>query len=136
MLETLDSIQKSLFPLTDPKSKSFLVSLTATSSFDPDCLRFESTSIRNDEEREISYHYFSARLIDLYAELEKPTPRGWVEKWFERKSGARYVMMATLVGVITAVVLGILGVAVSEFQAWVTYQQWHHPVSSSLSNNR
>ncbi|KAL9632564.1 MAG: hypothetical protein Q9164_005244 [Protoblastenia rupestris] len=134
MLETLDSIQKILFPLTDPKSKSLLLSLTATSSFDPDCLRFESTSIRNDDEREISYHYFGARLMELYAELENPTPRGWVEKWFERKSGARYVMMATLLGVIAAVVLGVVGVAVSAFQAWVTYQQWQHPVSSSLSN--
>ncbi|KAL9130278.1 MAG: hypothetical protein Q9217_001489 [Psora testacea] len=131
VLETLDSIQKVLFPLTDTKSKSLLRSLVRRSSFDPDCLSFESTSIRNDYERDISYTYLDSRLLDLYAELENPTPQGWLEKWFERKSGARYVMMATLIGVIAAVALGIIGVAIGAFQAWVAYQQWKHPISAS-----
>ena len=129
-LECLDSIQKILFPLTDPISKSILLSLTASASLDPDCLLFESTSIRNQDEKEISYYYFGMHLLDLYAELESPTPRGWVEKWFERRSGARYVMMATLVGIIAAVILGILGVGIGAFQAWVAYQQWKHPIAS------
>lgn len=41
----------------------------------------------------------------------------------------RYVMMATLAGVMIAVVLGLLGLAVSVFQAWVGYQQWKYPVT-------
>ena len=127
-LEALDSIQKCLFPLTDSKSKSLLRSLVRQSSFDPDCLSFESTSIRNDYERDISYTYLDSRLMDLYAELENPTPRGRLEKWFERKSGARYVMMATFIGVIAAVILGIIGVSIGAFQAWVAYQQWKHPI--------
>ena len=129
VLECLDSIQKILFPLTDSKSKSILVSLTATSGFDPDCLRFESKTIRNVDEREVAYRYFGAQLADLYAELVSPTPRGWLQNWAERRKGARHVMMATLIGVIAAVILGILGLAVGIFQAWVAYQQWKHPVS-------
>src|SRR6202035_4701018 len=87
VLECLDSMQKILFPLSDPssKSRSLLQSLISTSSFDPDCLRFESASIRNPDEKDISYLYFGARLADLYEELENPQPRGWVEKWLERK---------------------------------------------------
>lgn len=129
-LECLDSVQKILFPLTDRKSRSLLLSLTSTSSFDPDCLRFDSTSIRNNEEKEIAYHYFGERLAELYDELENPTPRGPFEKWLERRSGARYVMLATLIGVIFAVILGMAGLAVGGYQAWVGYQQWQHPVSS------
>lgn len=39
--------------------------------------------------------------------------------------------MATFIGVAFAVVLGILGLAVGMFQAWVGYQQWQHPVGNS-----
>jgi hypothetical protein len=45
-----------------------------------------------------------------------------VEKWFERKSGARYVMMATLIGALFAVLLGMASLGVSSYQAWIVYQ--------------
>lgn len=68
--------------------------------------------------------------MDLYDEVGNPSPRGFMEKWFERKSGARYVMMATFIGVVIAVILGILSLAVGIFQSWVAYQAWKHPVST------
>ncbi|KAF4973927.1 hypothetical protein FZEAL_9113 [Fusarium zealandicum] len=77
------------------------------------------------------YRYLDSRIMELYEELETPTPRGFLEKWLERKSGARYVMMATLGGVAIAVFLGALALAVSIFQAWVGWQQWQHPVGNS-----
>lgn len=128
-LETLDSIQKILFPLGDGKSRSLLLSLTTTGSFDPDALRFESTTIRNTDETDIAYYYLGANLAGLYDVLENPRPRGLLEKWLERKSGARYVMMATLAGVAIAILLGMASLAVSGYQAWVGYQQWKHPTS-------
>jgi hypothetical protein len=131
-LEALDSLQKILFPLADPKSRSLLRSLTSTSSFDPDSLRFESASIRTAEEKNIRYHYFGTRLVDLYEELENPTPRG-MEKWFERRSGARYVMMATLIGVGIALLFGMMSLALTSYQTWLTYQQWQHPLQPSDS---
>jgi hypothetical protein len=114
----------------DPKSRAILLSLTTTSGFDPDALRFESISIRNVDEKDIAYHYLGARLADLYEELENPKPRGLLEKWLERKSGARHLMLATLVGVVIAIILGIAGIAVGAYQAWVTYQAWKNPVSN------
>lgn len=128
VLECLDTIQKILFPLSDAKSRSLLQSLTTRSLFDPDCLRFESASIRNPDEKDIKYYYFGARLTILYDELEHPRPRGWLQICVERRSGARYTMMATLAGVLLALVLGMAGLAVSAYQAWVGYQQWQHPV--------
>lgn len=123
-------MQKILFPLSDAKSYSLLRSLTSTSSFDPDCLRFESASIRNADEKDIQYLYFGSRLADLYEELENPKPRGWLERWLERKSRARHVMMATVVGVVIAIFLGLASLAVGGYQAWVGYQQWQHPVTT------
>jgi hypothetical protein len=112
------------------KSYTFLQSLTGRSSFDPDILRFESASIRNPHETNIAYHYFGSRLAELYEELENPQPRSWMERWLERRSGARHVMMATLAGVAIAILLGFMSLAVTIYQTWIAYQQWKHPVST------
>ncbi|EXJ64908.1 hypothetical protein A1O7_01247 [Cladophialophora yegresii CBS 114405] len=126
-LESLDSVQRILFP-PDLQSQSLLRSLVSKAGFDPDCMRFESAPHRSDSENDIVYQHFCAKLMDLYDELLNPTPRSVVDKWVEKRSGARHVMMATLVGVIIAIFLGILGLAVSIFQAWVGYQAWKHPL--------
>ena len=129
-LETLTTLQTILFPLTEPKSKALLLSLTSTTTqnFDTDVLRYDSSSIRNPANPEpIPYHYFGSRLGDLYEEMVNPTPRG-MEKWFERRSGARYVMMATFGGVLLAIFLGMASLALGGYQAWIGYQQWQHPV--------
>lgn len=47
----------------------------------------------------------------------------------ERKSGARYMMMATLIGVVFAVLLGMVSLAVSSYQTWIAYQAWQHPIA-------
>jgi hypothetical protein len=129
-LETLETLQAILFPLTEPKSKALLLSLTSTTTqnFDTEVLRYDSSTIRNPLQVEaIPYHYFGSRLGDLYEELSNPTPRG-MERWFERKSGARYVMMATIAGVLLAIFLGMASLALGAYQAWIGYQQWQHPV--------
>jgi hypothetical protein len=68
---------------------------------------------------------------DLYNEVENPTPRNRFERWFERRVAQRYFMMAALGGLLAAIILGMLGLAVGIFQAWVAYQQWRFPVSNS-----
>lgn len=128
VLEALDSIQKIVFPYSDKKSQSILTSLVSSSSFDPDCLRWESAVFRNSDERDISYRYFGARLAELYEEVQNPRPHGRVEKWLQRRSGARHVMLATLAGVLIAVLLGVAALAVSIYQAWIGYQAWKHPI--------
>ncbi|KAI0883834.1 uncharacterized protein GGS22DRAFT_166205 [Annulohypoxylon maeteangense] len=129
-LETLSTIQNILFPV-DPESRSLLRSLVSKEKFDPDILRLEPPSHGSPDEQQIGYEYWGSRLIDLYDELNNPTPRGYVENWLQRKSGSRYMMMATLAGVIIAIFLGILSLAVSIFQAWVGWQQWKHPVAGN-----
>ena len=60
ILEHLDSIQKILFPLSDPKSRALLLSLTTREAFDPECLRFESAPIRH-----AGMHFSTATHIQL-----------------------------------------------------------------------
>jgi hypothetical protein len=122
-------MQNVLFPF-DSTSEQILRSLVSKQSFDPDCLRYDAAVYRGEDEGDLSYSYFGSRLVDLFEELEDPSPRGILEIWFQRKSGARHVMKATLIGVIIALVLGILGLVVGIFQAWVAYEAWKHPVNN------
>ncbi|KAK4188588.1 hypothetical protein QBC35DRAFT_495867 [Podospora australis] len=129
-LETLLTLKEILFP-DDRESQSILRTLVSKKQFDPDLIRIVDTpSYLSAVSAPYQYQYWGSRLMDLHEELENPTPRGFFATWLERKSGARYVMMATLAGVGIAVLLGILGLAVGIFQAWVAWQQWKHPVIS------
>lgn len=127
-LETLDSLQRILFPL-ESRSQAYLRSLVSRQSLDPDCLRFGSSTYRHDHENDVSYQYWGSRLMDLYDELENPKPRKLWDIWLERKSKARHVMLATLVGIIIAIILGVLGLVVGIMQTWISYQAWKHPVN-------
>ncbi|RYO90999.1 hypothetical protein DL766_000467 [Monosporascus sp. MC13-8B] len=129
VLEVLDSIQGVLFPLSNPRSKRLLQSLVQTCSLDPDVTKFEFNSIRNPGEENVSYVFLADRLSDLYNEVRNPRPSGWLERRMERKSGARYMMMATLIGVVFAVLLGMASLAVSSYQTWIAYQAWQHPIA-------
>ena len=82
-------------------------------------------------EENIPYVFLADRLSELYNELQNPRPRGWLQRQMERKSGARYMLMATLFGVLFAIFLGIASLAVSAYQTWITYQAWQHPILPS-----
>ncbi|KAI1423758.1 hypothetical protein F5Y12DRAFT_514736 [Xylaria sp. FL1777] len=129
-LEVLDSLQKILFP-PNTESEQILKSLVRQHALDQDCKVYDHgyDVYRRRDEDDIDFVYFGARLVELYDEMQNPTAHGSFERALQRVSGARYVMLATLVGVFIAVVLGILGLAVGVFQAWVAYQAWRYPVS-------
>lgn len=130
ILEVFDTIHNVLFP-PDRESQSLLFSLVAKNGFDKDILKFEMPSHRDQEDSGPPFPYFADRLMELYGEMQNPAPRTRLESWFERKSGARYMLMATMIGVFIAVIIGILGLGLSGFQAYVSYQQWKHPVNSA-----
>ncbi|KAI2629191.1 hypothetical protein GGS26DRAFT_559777 [Hypomontagnella submonticulosa] len=127
-LETLDTLRHVIFPI-EPESQSILRSLVSREKFDPDNCRIDAVSSQHANGGPIRYEYWGARLLRLQNELEHPTPRGIVENWLERRSGSRYIMLVTLAGVFIAILLGILSLSVSIFQAWVSWQQWKHPIS-------
>jgi hypothetical protein len=124
--ETLSTIYDVLFP-GGPKSYNLLKSLTSEHGFDKDLLEYEAPPLASGGDEEISYDYFGHRLAEIYDEIQKPSPHGRIERWLERKSGQRYMLLATMVGVFIAVILGFLGLVVAIFQTWLTYQQWQHP---------
>ncbi|KAK3319157.1 hypothetical protein B0H66DRAFT_640419 [Apodospora peruviana] len=96
---------------------------------DPDVVNFQFSSIRTTGEETVAYVYLAGRLSDLYSELQSPRPRGWLERLVERKNGARYMIMATLIDVVFAVLLATTSLAVNSYQTWIAYQAWQHPVA-------
>lgn len=117
--------------MSEPKSKRLLRSLTEQYSLDPDIQHLEVSAIRKTGEESIEYVFLADRLAALHNELQTPRPRGWLGRRLERKSGARYMLMATLCGVAFAVLLGMASLAVTCYQTWIAYQAWQHPVSPS-----
>jgi hypothetical protein len=130
VLEVLHTIHNVLFP-SDRASHALLSSFVSEHGFDADMLRYESAAYKSKDDADVTYCYFGARLAELYDELQNPTPRTRLESWFERKSGGRYMLMATMVEVFIGVIIGILGLGISGFQAYVSYQQWKHPVKDA-----
>lgn len=71
--------------------------------------------------------------MDLYDELQNPKPRKGIRKWMEDRSGDRHLMMATLIGIVIAISIGLLSLGVACFQAWISWQQWKHPTTPNGS---
>ncbi|KAK0615681.1 hypothetical protein B0T17DRAFT_538788 [Bombardia bombarda] len=123
-LETLYTMQL-LFPQED-KSRALLRNLVSKHKFDPDNLRFGTAlyELPDEKDKALRFSSWGSRLMDLYDEMENPKPRRGLDLWLERRSKSRHVMMATIAGVIAAVILGILTLCVSILQAWIAWQQW------------
>lgn len=131
LIEVLYTIYKILFP-PGREAQTMLVSLTREAGFDKDMLRYTTQLFRRDDDPEVDYSYFGHRLIELHNELKDPSPRNWFERLFEggTKSAERKMLMATAIGVFIAVTIGLFGLVIAGFQAWVGYQQWKHPIKN------
>jgi len=124
-LEALGTLYDILFPNIQS------VALISKYKLDSDLLVYDMARYRRVDDPRVDYVYFGIRLKDIYLELQRPTPlRPW-ENWFQKHSEQRYMMMATMIGVFIAVIIGILGLGMSGFQAYVAYQQWKHPVKDA-----
>ncbi|KAI4678956.1 uncharacterized protein J4E88_006244 [Alternaria novae-zelandiae] len=124
-LEVLYTLYNILFP--DDRSGTYVTKC----GFDPDVLRCDVSRYRRKDDPEVDHTYFGTRLKEIYDEMQNPTPRHDWANWFHRHSAQRYMMMATMIGVFIAVIIGILGLGISGFQAYVSYQQWKHPVKDA-----
>jgi hypothetical protein len=102
-----------------------LKALTSTNGFDEDILLSDFGTLCNPDEG-ATYECFTTELGDLYEEQSNPTLRG-AQKWWEKKSGARYVMMVTVAGIVFA----FLSLGLAGFQSWIGWQQWQHPVGGN-----
>lgn len=114
-------------------SSTVLASLCSTCDFDKDCYRHEWSVVRHDHEKDLPYRYWQERLEALRDEVQNPRPQGLLELWLERRSAPRYTMLATLIGVLIAIILGAAALAVSAYQTWIAYNAWQHPVAAPPS---
>lgn len=126
MLEILDTIYNVLFP-SDLESQLLLAHLVAKYGWDQGLSSDVSIRYRKDNDPGVSYAYYGERLEELHRELLAPTPHGRLERRLRRRS-EKYMLTATMYGVIIAVTLGIFSLAAAIFQSWVAWQQWKHPI--------
>ncbi|EAQ91562.1 hypothetical protein CHGG_03497 [Chaetomium globosum CBS 148.51] len=115
-LETLYTLQL-LFP-PGGTSQAMLRTLVSKQGFDPDSLRFGTALFElspHERERALCFPVWGTRLMDLYDEVENPKPRGKLDVWLERRSKSRHIMLATAVGIFTAVLLGLLSLCPAKF---------------------
>ncbi|KAI8257331.1 hypothetical protein K4K56_007368 [Colletotrichum sp. SAR 10_98] len=129
MLEVLESLQGVLFPVSDRKSRKMLASFVKSGAFDPDIQNIEFDTIKNKGEETVRFVHLAKRLEDLHHEVLNPKPRSLLERQLDRHIGTRRMMLATLIGVLFAVFLGLFSLAISSYQAYIAYQAWQHPMS-------
>lgn len=127
--KVLHTIYKVLFP-SGPESEAFASYLAKKCGFEKNFLRYRISWFGREDDPKVDYSYFGERLIELHNELKDPSPRNWFERLFEggTKSAERKMLMATTIGVFIVVTIGLFGLVIAGFQAWVGYQQWKHPV--------
>lgn len=134
-LEVLDSIHTIIFPAWS-KSHDMLQDLVAKGTFNQDMLQLAARDIRrHKDESEGEYRYLASKLRDLLEEVKNPTPRGRFQQWFERRVAQRYFMMATIGGLLVAIILGVLSLGVGIFQAWLAYMAWKFPATSDAATS-
>ncbi|KAI8940884.1 hypothetical protein NX059_002144 [Plenodomus lindquistii] len=89
---------------------------------------YEHARYKRDGDAGVDYSYFGVQMAAIHEEIQNPTPHPDWDSWLQKYSGQRYMLMATMIGVFIAVTLGVLSLGVSAFQAWISWQQWKHPI--------
>ncbi|KAH7396063.1 hypothetical protein BKA64DRAFT_724263 [Cadophora sp. MPI-SDFR-AT-0126] len=122
LLETLYSIQSILFPSHDEDLAFVLDRLLKSGTFDPDMCVYEGPG-REDPEH-IRYRYWGARLSRLYDVARNPEPTSGMQRWLERNAKERNVLYIGIIALVLNAVFGLLIVAISCFQAWISWRAW------------
>lgn len=133
-LETLYTLQI-LFPHDNQTSK-LILKLISKEAFDPNVGKHitngtgdNGIELKGEMKEAQKWKYWGSRMLDLYEELQNERPHGTWDVWVDRNSKNRHVMMATIIGVFIAVILGILSLCLAGLQTWISYRAWKKPVS-------
>ncbi len=124
-LETLYTTRL-LFHLGDAKDQEILAKLVVKDGFDPDILR-PSVSVfdrgPDEVERAKKFTTWGTRLLDLLNEIDNPTPRKTVDKWFEQNSKSRHQMVMALASLMVTSIISLLTLVVAIIQLVVSIKQ-------------
>lgn len=134
-LETLYTLQI-LFPSDNQSTSKLIEKLVSTEGFDPNVGKHitngtddNGIELKGEQKEAQKWKYWGSRMLDLYEELQNERPHGTWDVWVERNSKNRHVMMATIIGVFIAVLLGVLSLCLAGLQTWISYRAWKNPVS-------
>ncbi|KAK8038981.1 hypothetical protein PG993_007392 [Apiospora rasikravindrae] len=126
LLETLHSIQDVLFPYQDHSSKVFLKGLVRGSKFDSECMNYELYEY--DVSTDFKYIYWQDRIENLHSLLDQRRGRNRLERAFERLGTQANAFVIAIFALIISIVVGIISIALSAAQLYISLMAWKHPV--------
>ncbi|KAK4448738.1 hypothetical protein QBC34DRAFT_406654 [Podospora aff. communis PSN243] len=127
LAETLHSLQSILFRYDDERSMAILKRLVRKEGFDESCCVHEGYKIFRDTAEDISYVYWGERLSVLHDLVLNKPPLGRFQRsmrWWTSETNSFLVAMLALA---ISIIVGILSLGLSAFQAWVAWQAWKYP---------
>ncbi|KAK3314078.1 hypothetical protein B0H66DRAFT_643524 [Apodospora peruviana] len=136
LLETLHTFEILFPPVGDIRSRRLLAKEVALHELDPallQTLQFQSSDHESpsDVQRATDIHslyqrfpYWAARLHELWAEADDPEPTSYIGKYTERKKSPRFMYWCGVLGIMVAIMFGIVSTVLGCLQVWISYCSW------------
>ncbi|KAH6867873.1 hypothetical protein B0T10DRAFT_553878 [Thelonectria olida] len=129
LAETLHSLQTILFHFDDHRSGKILERLISRDGFDEDCAQPEGYKIFDDSDG-LEYVFWGERLATLHEFVLNRPPRNKFERWIKWQTSDSNAFAIALAALIISILVGVLTLGLSGFQAWVAWKAWKEPVSN------
>jgi hypothetical protein len=70
------------------------------------------------------FPHWAERLDVLWREIENPTPVTRIERWSERRKSARWATWWVVLGLLCALLFGLMATVLGALQVWISYCSW------------
>lgn len=139
--ETLSTLEILFPPVGNMRSQRLLAKEVARHNLDPILLqpiRFHASDHQNagDVQKPTDVYglyeqfpFWGARLQNLWAEAEEPTPTSFIGKLSDRKKSPRFMYWCGVLTLTVAVMFGIVSTILAALQVWISYCSWMGDVS-------
>ncbi|KAI0126786.1 hypothetical protein BJ170DRAFT_630005 [Xylariales sp. AK1849] len=132
LAETLHSLQSILFCYDDDRSMTILQYLIKRKGFDETCSVHEGYKMFEDSTEDFPYIYWGERLAVLHDLVLNRPPRSGFQRWIKWQTSESNSFLIAMLALIISIVVGILSLGLSAFQAWISWQAWKDSLQASV----
>lgn len=98
---------------------------------DNTCSVYDGYRMFDGTDGDLTYVYWSERLLELHKFLQNPPPRTKFERWIRWQTSDSNSFLVAMLALIITIIVSILTLGLTGFQAWISWEAWKHPVQSS-----
>ncbi|CAG9938596.1 unnamed protein product [Clonostachys rosea f. rosea IK726] len=127
LLETLLTFHDVLYPVAsvrDKRSRASLDTMIQKHGFDPESRWIEFVRATP---MDMKFDYWGSRLSVLQGFVKKPPPPNALVAWFERHTSERNALTVAIIGLLLAVIFGVLSFIVGLLQLILAYIAYKYP---------